>query len=81
MQTERRLLELQNMGINVKLVCIGRKGEQYFKRRPQYNMASECAGRQHGGHTQPPLAFKRAVGLWGKEGQSGLQHLATQMQR
>ena len=30
------------MGIKVKLVLIGRKGIQYFNRRPQYNIASEC---------------------------------------
>lgn len=37
-QAEARMRELMGMGINVKVVCIGKKGRQYFKRRPQYNV-------------------------------------------
>lgn len=39
-KTEERFKELQAMGIDVKLVCIGKKGTVYFKRRPQYTIAS-----------------------------------------
>lgn len=37
-KTERRYAELTGMGISVTLVCIGRKGAVYFKRRPQYKI-------------------------------------------
>ncbi|KAL4451728.1 hypothetical protein ABPG75_007390 [Micractinium tetrahymenae] len=37
-KTEQRYKELADMGINVRLICVGRKGSAYFKRRPQYNM-------------------------------------------
>jgi F-type H+-transporting ATPase subunit gamma len=37
-KTEQRYRELAAMGVNVKLVCVGRKGQQYFKRRPQYDI-------------------------------------------
>jgi F0F1-type ATP synthase gamma subunit len=40
-QTEQRYRELTAMGLNVKLVLIGAKGIQYFKRRPQYTIQSE----------------------------------------
>ena len=38
-KTEARLRELMGMGLSVKLVCVGKKGAVYFKRRPQYNLA------------------------------------------
>jgi hypothetical protein len=43
-QTEQRYKQLAAMGLNVKLVTVGAKGIQYFKRRPQYNIQSEFAG-------------------------------------
>jgi F-type H+-transporting ATPase subunit gamma len=39
-KTETRYNELTSMGIDVSLVCIGRKGASYFKRRPQYEIAA-----------------------------------------
>uniref|UniRef100_A0A061RBP2 F-ATPase gamma subunit n=1 Tax=Tetraselmis sp. GSL018 TaxID=582737 RepID=A0A061RBP2_9CHLO len=38
-KTEQRAMELQSQGLEVSIITIGRKGESYFKRRPQYNMA------------------------------------------
>ena len=38
-KAEARLRELMAMGLNVKLVTVGKKGAVYFKRRPQYNLA------------------------------------------
>merc|ERR1712137_779884 len=37
-KTEERADELMAMGIEVCLMCIGKKGITYFKRRPQYNL-------------------------------------------
>jgi F-type H+-transporting ATPase subunit gamma len=37
-KTEIRHAELTKMGIKVTLVCVGRKGAVYFKRRPQYTI-------------------------------------------
>jgi hypothetical protein len=42
LQTEARYRELVGMGLNVNLVLVGNKGKQYFARRPQYNIVSEC---------------------------------------
>ncbi len=42
-QTEQRYAELAALGIKVQLVCIGKKGATYFKRRPQYDIASMCS--------------------------------------
>lgn len=42
LQTERRFRELTELGVKVKLVAIGRKGQQYLKRRPKFNVVSEC---------------------------------------
>jgi F-type H+-transporting ATPase subunit gamma len=39
-KTEQRYNELTGMGIAVSLVCIGKKGSVYFKRRPQYEIAA-----------------------------------------
>jgi F-type H+-transporting ATPase subunit gamma len=39
MQAEARVKELLEQGLGVIVVTIGRKGTQYFKRRPQYNLA------------------------------------------
>lgn len=36
---ERRYKELAGLGVKVQLVLVGRKGVQYFKRRPQYTVA------------------------------------------
>lgn len=33
-----RVAELEGMGIKAKLVCIGKKGAVYFKRRPEYEI-------------------------------------------
>lgn len=41
-QAESRYRELSGMGLNVNLVLVGNKGRQYFTRRPQYKIASEC---------------------------------------
>ena len=38
-KAEGRLKELMAMGLDVKLVTVGKKGAVYFKRRPQYNLA------------------------------------------
>ena len=40
-KTELRVKELQSMGIAVRLICVGRKGSVYFKRRPQYTIEGE----------------------------------------
>ena len=58
-QTEARYRELTAMGVKVNLVCVGRKGAQYFARRKQYNIVSESRsvaglgvvglGREEGG--------------------------------
>jgi len=37
-KAEARHAELAAQGINAKLVCIGKKGSVYFKRRPQYEI-------------------------------------------
>jgi len=37
-KAEQRYAQLSNMGINVTLVSIGKKGTVYFKRRPQYKI-------------------------------------------
>jgi len=37
-KTEARVAELEAMGVKCKLVCIGKKGGVYFKRRPQYDV-------------------------------------------
>lgn len=37
-KTEQRYNELAKMNIGVTLLCIGRKGTTYFKRRPQYKV-------------------------------------------
>ena len=39
-KTEARLQELMDLGIAVRLATVGKKGETYFKRRPQYNMVA-----------------------------------------
>ena len=33
MQVEARSKELQKLGVGVKIVCVGKKGSSYFKRR------------------------------------------------
>ncbi|GAX75217.1 hypothetical protein CEUSTIGMA_g2661.t1 [Chlamydomonas eustigma] len=40
-KTEARFKELQALGLNVKVVAIGRKGAQYMKRRPKFNIVKE----------------------------------------
>lgn len=40
-KAEARHAELTKMGIDVSLICVGRKGSGYFKRRPQYTIESE----------------------------------------
>lgn len=37
-KTVARYNELKDLGINVKLLCIGKKGYQFFLRRPQFNV-------------------------------------------
>ncbi len=45
-KTEKRVAELQGLGIKVKLVCVGKKGYMYFKRRPQYDIAGDAAANR-----------------------------------
>lgn len=40
-KTEQRYRELAELGIAVTLICVGRKGSVYFKRRPQYKIEGE----------------------------------------
>mmetsp|Transcript_18059 Transcript_18059/g.32158 ORF Transcript_18059/g.32158 Transcript_18059/m.32158 type:complete len:360 (-) Transcript_18059:77-1156(-) len=40
-KTELRAKELMAQGVEVCLMCIGKKGITYFKRRPQYNMVKQ----------------------------------------
>jgi len=40
-KTEQRFAELTALGVNVKVVAIGRKGSQYMKRRPKFNIVKE----------------------------------------
>jgi F-type H+-transporting ATPase subunit gamma len=37
-KVEQRYKELTALGVTAKLVCVGRKGSAYFKRRPQYEI-------------------------------------------
>merc|ERR1712003_130168 len=37
-KTEQRVADLEAQGIEVQLIVVGKKGTQYFKRRPQYNI-------------------------------------------
>ena len=37
-KTENRYAELVKLGVKVTLVCVGKKGATYFKRRPQYTI-------------------------------------------
>merc|ERR1711904_346067 len=37
-KTEQRVAELVGQGIEAELIVVGKKGTQYFKRRPQYNI-------------------------------------------
>lgn len=43
-KAEQRYRELDAMGISVRLICVGRKGSAYFKRRPQYKIEGERRG-------------------------------------
>merc|ERR1712113_740500 len=37
-----RAQELNNMGVNIKILCVGKKGVAYFKRRAEkYNMSKK----------------------------------------
>ena len=49
MQAEQRHAELKKLGLDGKLVLIGKKGINYFNRRQkQYNIAGEqCPGAFH----------------------------------
>ena len=40
------------LGVNVKVVAIGRKGSQYMKRRPKFNIVSESLGRRESGRSR-----------------------------
>eukprot|EP00877_Chromochloris_zofingiensis_P005484 jgi/Chrzof1/14937/Cz09g21130.t1_ATPC1[v5.2] len=42
-KTEQRYRELTSMGVKVKLVLVGRKGGQYFSRRPSYDVVRSFA--------------------------------------
>lgn len=53
LQTESRFKELAETGVAVQLVCIGKKGFTYFKRRPQYKIA----GKPPGCESHAVLAF------------------------
>ncbi|GLI63108.1 hypothetical protein VaNZ11_006012 [Volvox africanus] len=37
-KSEQRIRELNALGVKVNLVCVGRKGAQYFSKRKQYNV-------------------------------------------
>lgn len=37
-KSEARIRELMALGVKVNVVCVGRKGMTYYKRRPQYNV-------------------------------------------
>lgn len=39
-KTEQRYAELVAMGLTVNMICIGKKGQVYFRRRPQYNITA-----------------------------------------
>ena len=39
-----RYNELKDLGINVKLLCIGKKGYQFFMRRPQFTVEGAACG-------------------------------------
>ena len=39
-KAEARALELKGLGLDVKLITVGKKGAVYFKRRPQYNLVA-----------------------------------------
>ena len=39
-KAEARALELKSLGLDVKLITVGKKGTTYFKRRPQYNLVA-----------------------------------------
>lgn len=41
-KAEQRYKELTELGCEVQVVAIGRKGQVYFKRRPKFNIVSEC---------------------------------------
>lgn len=40
-KAEKRYQELAGMGIACRLICVGRKGSVYFKRRSQYTVECE----------------------------------------
>lgn len=42
-KAEKRILELEAMGVKTKIVTIGKKGTTYFKRRPQYDLVKSFA--------------------------------------
>lgn len=41
LQTEQRYRELTDLGLKVKVIAVGNKGKQYFKRRPKFDVVSE----------------------------------------
>lgn len=42
-KTEQRFKELTDLGCNVKIIAVGRKVQQYMKRRPKFNVVKEFA--------------------------------------
>ena len=64
MQTELRARELMKMGLNVKIMLIGKKGATYFKRRSEiFNIAGVLQSLQGGN--------KPAWARWGLPGCRG----------
>lgn len=39
-KSEQRAQELMDLGLDVKIITVGKKGATYFKRRPQYNVVA-----------------------------------------
>ena len=47
LQVEARNKELQKLGVGVKIVCVGKKGSSYFKRRLDRFTVSGAALMSH----------------------------------
>lgn len=52
-QVEARNKELQKLGVGVKIVCVGKKGSSYFKRRLDRFTVSGAAPMCHWGGARP----------------------------
>ena len=81
MQTELRARELMKMGLNVKIMLIGKKGATYFKRRSEiFNIAGVLRSLQ--GNAVGQLGGASLPGLLGTPWlQRGLQSRWGKLQR